>query len=1004
MVWLAVFLAVLGAFCLALGAQRQGSAVKADTGGLALSSHGLLRLLRNPRWVLGLLLLGAGMAMNAIALVSAPLTVVQPNLPPVANPDTFQAIGNVTVPVAAPGVLANDTDPDGDALGVVADTVTTANGGTAILNAGGSFTYLSAAGFTGTDSFEYRVTDGIETATGTVTIQVATRVWYVSNAGTAPGDGRDASPFVALKSAEAASAAGETIFLLAGDGSTTGYGKGIVLKNGQSLTGQGIAADVVVTLNGQQVVLMDAGSAPTVTRTDAGTTVQLASGNTVQGLHVASSNGAGIAGSGFGTFAASAVSVGVLGGAALELQNGAVAASLGSVSSSNSAGAGLSLVGVSGSFSATGGAINGATGAGVAISGGNATIDYAGSISGSGAGAAVISGRTGGAVVLSGAISDTGNGIVVQNNTGGTISFTGSSKSLSTGAANGVTLANNSGAAVVFGGGGLAIATTTGTGFSATGGGTVTVTGANNTVAAVGGRAVNVANTTIGASGLTFRSISADGGANGIVLANTGGANGLQVTGDGSLTQNGSGGTISGTSSHAVSATAVNGLVLRSMTLDAPAGDAIRVSGSAGVELAAVRIFRPSANGVSATELSGSNRIEKSLVDYDNTSVAGSFAVRLENTAASGSLLLDGTTVRNKLDGTAAVVVSARGAANVAFTVRDSDTGDGFESLYTNLFGSAIVVGSGDSPGSTAHVTARVSGTRFVNAAPNGINNLEMGAHQNAVLDFVVRGNVFDAVGRPLATVGVLNINATGQGRIGSTAAADSIAGNTFQNLGTAAAQGYLGIRVAVDNLAAGTGHKLVIADNTFLNLWRQAILVSSRTNANDVNVRIVNNTIGTTAAPVAQGNRRGVELEAQGSSALKVEVVDNPSIVNNSTSSANPAVSVRSIGSASLVSATVLNNTIGNANGVVAAGRFRAETQVGTTAGMCLDLRDNSLEDATRLYEVFASGAGLFQVEGPGAAVVTPADLTARNTVGTGSVAGTPVFSNGANCVQPSL
>ena len=44
MVWFAVLLAVLGAFCLAFGAQRQGSAVKADTGGLALSTHGLLRL------------------------------------------------------------------------------------------------------------------------------------------------------------------------------------------------------------------------------------------------------------------------------------------------------------------------------------------------------------------------------------------------------------------------------------------------------------------------------------------------------------------------------------------------------------------------------------------------------------------------------------------------------------------------------------------------------------------------------------------------------------------------------------------------------------------------------------------------------------------------------------------------------------------------------------------------------------------------------------------------
>lgn len=78
MVWFAVLLAVFGAFCLAIGAQRQGSAVRADTGGLALSAHGLLRLLRNPRWIFGLLLLGAGMAMNAVALVTAPLTVVQP--------------------------------------------------------------------------------------------------------------------------------------------------------------------------------------------------------------------------------------------------------------------------------------------------------------------------------------------------------------------------------------------------------------------------------------------------------------------------------------------------------------------------------------------------------------------------------------------------------------------------------------------------------------------------------------------------------------------------------------------------------------------------------------------------------------------------------------------------------------------------------------------------------------------------------------------------------------
>lgn len=473
---------------------------------------------------------------------TATLVVEQPNQPPVAGADTFEAIGNVTVPVAAPGVLANATDPDGDALSAVAGTFPTTGGGTVTIAADGSFTYLSAPGFTGTDSFQFSVTDGIDTAAGTATVEAPTRVWYVSNAGGAPGDGRDASPFVTLKAAEAASAPGETIFLLSGDGSTAGYDEGIVLKAGQSLTGQGVAADVVVTLNGQPVTLLDAGATPTVTRNDAGMTVQLATGNTVQGVNVASSAGAGIAGSGFGTLTASVGAVAANGGPALDLENGTVAATFASLSSVGSVGAGLRLVGLSGALTAPAGAIGGAAGAGVEIAGGDATIAYGGSVTGSGARAADISGRTGGSVTLSGDLTDTGLGVRVQNNTGGTIAFTGGSKSFSTGANDAVTLSGNTGATVQFAGGGLAVATTTGAGFSATGGGTLTVTGAQNTIASAGGVALRVENTTIGASGLTFHSVSANGGPNGIVLVNTGAANGLQVTGDGSTA--GSGGTI----------------------------------------------------------------------------------------------------------------------------------------------------------------------------------------------------------------------------------------------------------------------------------------------------------------------------------------------------------------------------------------------------------------------------------------------------------------------------
>jgi len=78
MVWVAVLCAITSAAFLAFGTQRQSSAVQADTGGLDVDSRSILRLLANPRWLLGLLLMGAGMALNVAALAMAPLTVVQP--------------------------------------------------------------------------------------------------------------------------------------------------------------------------------------------------------------------------------------------------------------------------------------------------------------------------------------------------------------------------------------------------------------------------------------------------------------------------------------------------------------------------------------------------------------------------------------------------------------------------------------------------------------------------------------------------------------------------------------------------------------------------------------------------------------------------------------------------------------------------------------------------------------------------------------------------------------
>jgi VCBS repeat-containing protein len=76
---------------------------------------------------------------------------------PVAMSDSYTTTQNTALVVAAPGVLVNDTDPNGDALTAV--LATNPAHGTLTLNADGSFTYTPTGGYTGPDSFIYRARD-----------------------------------------------------------------------------------------------------------------------------------------------------------------------------------------------------------------------------------------------------------------------------------------------------------------------------------------------------------------------------------------------------------------------------------------------------------------------------------------------------------------------------------------------------------------------------------------------------------------------------------------------------------------------------------------------------------------------------------------------------------------------------------------------------------------------------------------------------------------------------
>lgn len=94
------------------------------------------------------------------------------NQPPTAADDAYSTgFDEALVVDAASGVLANDFDPDGDA--VAAAVVSGPSGGDLTLNSNGGFSYLPAPGFSGEDSFTYTAGDGeLSSAPATVTIDV----------------------------------------------------------------------------------------------------------------------------------------------------------------------------------------------------------------------------------------------------------------------------------------------------------------------------------------------------------------------------------------------------------------------------------------------------------------------------------------------------------------------------------------------------------------------------------------------------------------------------------------------------------------------------------------------------------------------------------------------------------------------------------------------------------------------------------------------------------------
>ncbi len=107
---------------------------------------------------------------GGIASASVTVTVTaQPNRAPAARDDSASTPAGQPVTI---DVLANDSDPDGDALDVIA--MTQPAHGSVSQGDGGKLTYTPDAGFEGTDRFSYTISDGQGgSASAQVTITVA---------------------------------------------------------------------------------------------------------------------------------------------------------------------------------------------------------------------------------------------------------------------------------------------------------------------------------------------------------------------------------------------------------------------------------------------------------------------------------------------------------------------------------------------------------------------------------------------------------------------------------------------------------------------------------------------------------------------------------------------------------------------------------------------------------------------------------------------------------------
>ncbi|QEG42895.1 Ig-like domain-containing protein [Roseimaritima ulvae] len=109
---------------------------------------------------------------DPVASSPASLTIQVNNIDPTAGDDSVVAFKNFTSTFTSAQLLANDSAGEATQTLSITAVDNTGTRGTATLMADGSIQFVPETEFIGSTSFQYTITDGIETATGTVNVDV----------------------------------------------------------------------------------------------------------------------------------------------------------------------------------------------------------------------------------------------------------------------------------------------------------------------------------------------------------------------------------------------------------------------------------------------------------------------------------------------------------------------------------------------------------------------------------------------------------------------------------------------------------------------------------------------------------------------------------------------------------------------------------------------------------------------------------------------------------------